>query len=69
MHVDKDDLVPYLEKTRRWSAILWSSRQRYRYNFPFSDKDTIEGVITLRIDSHTIKRGISRAIDHLSATR
>ena len=24
---------------------------------PNSDQDTIEGVITLRIDSHTIKRG------------
>jgi hypothetical protein len=37
--------------------------------FGFSDQDTIEGVITFRIDSHTIKRGISGAIDHLSATR
>jgi hypothetical protein len=37
--------------------------------FAFGDQDTIEGVITLRINSHTIKRGISRAIDHLSATR
>jgi hypothetical protein len=35
----------------------------------FGDQDTIEGVITLRINSRTIKRGISRAIDHLSATR
>jgi hypothetical protein len=37
--------------------------------FAFGDQDTIEGVITLRIDSRTIKRGISRDIDHLSATR
>ena len=26
--------------------------------FSFGDPDTIEGVITFRIDSHTIKRGI-----------
>jgi hypothetical protein len=37
--------------------------------FSFGDQDTIEGVIMLRIDSYTIKRGISGAIDHLSATR
>jgi hypothetical protein len=37
--------------------------------FAFGDQDTIEGVITLRIDSRTIKRGISGAIDHLSATK
>jgi hypothetical protein len=37
--------------------------------FTFGDQDTIEGVITLRIDSHTIKRGICGAIDHLSVTR
>jgi hypothetical protein len=37
--------------------------------FAFGDQDTIEGVITLRINSNTIKRGISGAIDHLSATR
>jgi hypothetical protein len=37
--------------------------------FAFGDQDTIEGVITLRIDSRTIKRRISRAINHLSATR
>jgi hypothetical protein len=36
--------------------------------FAFYDQDT-EGVITLRIDSRTTKRGISGAIDHLSATR
>jgi hypothetical protein len=35
----------------------------------FGDQDTIEGVTTLRIDSRIIKRGISGAIDHLSATR
>jgi hypothetical protein len=29
--------------------------------FTFGDQDTIEGVITLRIDSRTIKRGIFRA--------
>jgi hypothetical protein len=37
--------------------------------FAFGDQDTIKGVITLRIDSRTIKREISGAIDHLSATR
>jgi hypothetical protein len=37
--------------------------------FSFGDQDTIEGVITLKINSHIIKRGISEAIDHLSATR
>jgi hypothetical protein len=37
--------------------------------FTFVDQDTIEDVITLRIDSRTIKRGISGAINHLSATR
>jgi hypothetical protein len=37
--------------------------------FAFGDQDTIEGVISLRIDSRTIKSGISRAIDHLIATR
>jgi hypothetical protein len=31
--------------------------------FAFGDQDTIEGVITLRIDSRTTKRGISGAID------
>ena len=36
----------------------WSSRQRYinRAPFRFSDQDTIESVITFRIDSRTIKR-------------
>jgi hypothetical protein len=37
--------------------------------FAFGDQDTIEGVITLRIDSRTIKTGIFEAIDPLSATR
>jgi hypothetical protein len=37
--------------------------------FAFGDQDTIEGVITFRIDNRTIKRRISGAIDHLSATR
>jgi hypothetical protein len=37
--------------------------------FTFGDQDTIEGVITLRSDSRTIKREIFGAIDHLSATR
>jgi hypothetical protein len=35
----------------------------------FGDQDTIEGVITLRIDNRTIERGIFEAIDHLSASR
>jgi hypothetical protein len=37
--------------------------------FAFGNQDTIEGVITLRIDSCTIKKKNFRAIDHLSATR
>jgi hypothetical protein len=37
--------------------------------FSFGNQDTIEGVITLRINSRTIKREIFGAIDHLSATR
>jgi hypothetical protein len=69
MYVDHDDLVPYLEKKRRWSATLWSSRQKVSIGFAFDHQDTIEGVITFRIGSRSIKRVISRAIDHLSATR
>jgi hypothetical protein len=32
------------------------SRQWYKIGFAFSDQDTIESVITFRIDSRTIKR-------------
>ena len=38
------------------------SRQRYKIGFCFGDQDTIESVITFRIDSRTIKRGESRLI-------
>ena len=33
------------------------SRQMYQIGFCFGDQDTIESVITFRIDSRTIKRG------------
>ena len=33
------------------------SRQRCKIDFCFGDQDTIESVITFRIDSRTIKRG------------
>jgi len=47
------------------------SRQRYnhRSHFWFSDQDTIESVITFRIDSRTIKRGESQLMRLSSATR
>ena len=47
-----------LEKKKEKNKTLWSSRQRYCLGFVFGDQDTIEGVITFRIDSRTIKRGI-----------
>jgi hypothetical protein len=36
-------------------------KERYKTigNFVFGDQDTIESVITFRIDSHTFKRGKS----------
>ena len=47
------------------------SRHRYNHRSHFwsGDQDTIESVITLRIDSRTIKRGESRLMWLLSATR
>jgi hypothetical protein len=44
-------------------------KAKVHIGFAFGDQDTIEDVITLMIDSRTIKRGVSEAIDHLSATR
>jgi hypothetical protein len=44
-------------------------KAKVQIGFVFGDQGTIEGVITLRIDSRTIKRGVSEAIDHLSVTR
>ena len=33
------------------------AKVKARNHFRFGDQDTIEGVITFRIDSHTIKEG------------
>ena len=52
-----DDQVLNLEKKTEKTKTLWRSRQRYKYGFCFDDQDTIESVITFRIDGHTIKRG------------
>ena len=52
-----DDQVLYLGKKKEKKKTLWRSRQRYKYEFCFGDQDTLESVITFRIDSHTIKRG------------
>jgi hypothetical protein len=38
-------------------------------SFGFGDQNTIKGVITFRIDSHTIKRGILWLNSLSSATR
>ena len=32
-------------------------KARYKIGFVFGDQDTIESVITFRVDGHTIKRG------------
>ena len=42
------------KRRKRKNKTLWRSRQRYCLGFGFSDQDTIEGVITLRIDSQTL---------------
>ena len=52
-----DDQVLNLEKKKEKNKTLWRSRQRYNWGFCFSDQNTIESVITFRIDGHTIKRG------------
>jgi hypothetical protein len=52
-----DDQVLNLQKKKEKNKILWSLRQRYKYEFCFGDQDTIESVITFRIDGRTIKRG------------
>ena len=52
-----DDQVLNLEKKKEKNKTLWSSRQRYKYRFCFSDQDTIESVVTFRVDDRTIKRG------------
>jgi len=46
-----------LGKEERDKQKPWRSRQRYQIGFCFSDQDTIETVITFRIDSRTIKMG------------
>lgn len=52
------DQVLHIRKRRKRKTKM-GSRQRYnhRSHFWFSDQDTIESVITFRIDSHTIKKG------------
>jgi hypothetical protein len=52
-----DDQVLDLEKKKEKNKTLWRSRQKYIIGFVFSDQNTIESVITFRIDSRTIKRG------------
>jgi hypothetical protein len=52
-----DDQVLDLEKKKEKNKILWRPRQRYIIGFVFGDQDTIERVVTFRIDSRTIKRG------------
>ena len=52
-----DAQVLNLEKKKEKNKTLWRTRQRYKICFCFGDKDTIESVITFRIDSCTIKRG------------
>ena len=52
-----DDQVLNLEKKKEKNKTLWRSRQRYKYGFCFGDQDTMESVITFRLDVRTIKRG------------
>ena len=56
---------------RRKRKTKIDSRQRYNLwgQFCFGDQDTIESVITLRIDSRTMKRGTSWLNWLSSATR
>ena len=52
-----DDQMLNLEEKKEKNKTLWRSRQRYKWGFYFSNQDTIESVITFRLDDHTIKRG------------
>ena len=52
-----DDHMLNLEKKKEKNKTLWRSRERYKYGFCLSDQDTIESVITFRVDGHTIKSG------------
>ena len=52
-----EDQVLQLRKEEREKQKPRRSRQRYQIGFCFGDQDTIESVITFRIDSRTIKRG------------
>ena len=52
----RDDQVLQHGKEEREKQKPRRSRQRYKICFVFSDQDTIESVITFRIDSRTIKR-------------
>ena len=52
----RDDQVLQLGKEEREKQKPRRSRKRYRIGFCFGDQDTIETVITFRIDSRTIKR-------------
>jgi len=58
-----------LKKKKEKNKILWRSRQRYKYDVGFGDQDILEGVITYRIDSCTIKREILWLSSLSSATR
>jgi hypothetical protein len=45
----------HLEKKKEKNKTRWKSRQMYCQSFGFGDQDTIESVITFRIDNRTIK--------------
>ena len=62
VHGDEDGHVMnviklQLRKEEREKQKSRRSRQRYQIGFCFGDQDTIESVVTFRIDSRTIKRG------------
>ena len=46
-----------LEKKKEKNKNQGDQGKGIAYGFCFGDQDTIESVITFRIDSHTIKRG------------
>ena len=52
-----EDHVLQLRKEEREKQKPRRSRQMYQISFYFGEQDTIESMITFRIDSHTIKRG------------
>ena len=52
-----EDQELQLGKEEREKQKARRSRQRYQIGFCFGDQDTIESVVTFRIDSRTIKRG------------